>query len=126
MHGREDRAVAGLRRTNAADLGNVGAHVSHGPNPSSSLKKGPRSKPKGSALAACGGGPSEAEIEATVQARLNEERAADAAVEARVELAKAAPTIPAATSQRNGVLFRPTGPVEGPDRRRQRWQTTDR
>ena len=35
------------------------------------------------ALAACGGGPSEADIDATVQARLNEERAAEATTEAK-------------------------------------------
>ena len=43
---------------------------------------------------ACGGDPSETAIAATVEARLNEERVAEATVEARVELAKAVPTIP--------------------------------
>ena len=41
-------------------------------------------------LAACGGGPSEAEIEATVEARLKEERAIEATVEAKAQaMAKA-------------------------------------
>jgi hypothetical protein len=35
------------------------------------------------ALAACGGGPSEAEIEATVVARIEEKQAEDAALEAK-------------------------------------------
>ena len=56
------------------------------------------------ALAACGGGPSEADIDATVQARLNEECAVEATVEARVELAKAAPTIPAPAPTRKPDL----------------------
>ena len=42
------------------------------------------------ALAACGRGPSEAEIEATGEARLNEERVAEATVEAKAQtMAKA-------------------------------------
>ena len=42
------------------------------------------------ALAACGGGPSEAEIEVTVVARIEEKQAEDAALEAKVEaMAKA-------------------------------------
>ena len=48
------------------------------------------------ALAACGDTLEPTpDIEAIVQARLNEERAAESTAEARVELAKAAPTIPA-------------------------------
>ena len=55
------------------------------------------------ALAACGGGPSEAEIEATVVARIDEKQAEDAALEAKVEtMAKAmveatAQAVPTAT-----------------------------
>ena len=42
------------------------------------------------ALAACGGGPSEAEIEATVVARIDEKQAEDAALEAKAHaMAKA-------------------------------------
>ena len=61
------------------------------------------------ALAACSGTPDSTpvpipDIEATVQARLNEERAVEAIVEARVELAKAAPTIPAPAPTRKPDL----------------------
>ena len=56
------------------------------------------------ALSACGGGPVEAEIPATVEARLNEERVAEATVEAKAEaMVKAmieanAQAVPTATS----------------------------
>ena len=57
------------------------------------------------AIAACGDTPKPTpDIEATVQARLNEERAVEATVEARVELAKAAPTIPAPAPTRKPDL----------------------
>ena len=57
------------------------------------------------ALAACGDTPKPTpDIEATVQARLNEERAVEATVEAMVELAKAAPTIPAPAPTRKPDL----------------------
>ena len=57
------------------------------------------------ALAACGGTPEPTPgIEATVQARLNEERAAEATTEARDELAKADATIPAPAPTRKPDL----------------------
>ena len=53
---------------------------------------------------ACGGTQPLPDIEATVQARPNEESAAEATIEARVELAKAAPTIPAPAPTRKPDL----------------------
>ena len=62
------------------------------------------------ALAACGYTPEPTpDIKATVQTRLNEERAAEATIEAMVELAKAAPTIPAPAPTRNPDVSTATG-----------------
>ena len=55
-------------------------------------------------LAACGDSQPLPDIEATVQARLNEERAAEATTEARDELAKADATVPAPAPTRKPDL----------------------